>query len=72
MKNGRFEPKDKSFSKRDKEASEVDNCSDSSLVTLIFFRPHGLASLEVTLGNIFDKMCHINKQQQQYIEQVQF
>lgn len=37
MKNGRFEPEDKSFSKRDKEASEAGNCSDSSFVTLIFF-----------------------------------
>lgn len=35
MKNGRFEPKDKSFSKRDKDKSEAGNCSNSSFVTLI-------------------------------------
>lgn len=35
MKNGRFEPKDKSFSKRDKDKSGAGNCSYSSFVTLI-------------------------------------
>lgn len=48
MKNGRFEPKDKSFSKRDKEKSETGNCSYSSFVTLIL-GPSGLATLKVTL-----------------------
>lgn len=48
MKNGRFEPKDKSFSKRDKEKSEAGNCSYSSFVTLIL-GPSGLATLKVTL-----------------------
>lgn len=48
MKNGRFAPKDKSFSKRDKERSEAGNCSYSSFVTLILGLS-GLAALKVTL-----------------------
>lgn len=50
MKNGRFEPKDKSFSKRDKEGSEAGNCSYSSFVTFIL-ELSGLATLQVTLMN---------------------
>lgn len=48
MTNGRFEPKDKSFSKRDKERSDAGNCSYSSFVTLIL-GPSGLTALKVTL-----------------------
>lgn len=51
MKNGRFEPKDKSFSKRDKDKSEAGNCSYSSFVTLIL-GVSGQATFKVILTTL--------------------
>lgn len=56
MKNGRFEPKDKSFSKRDKDKSEAGNCSYSSFVTLIL-GASGQATLKVTLMTLSALLC---------------
>lgn len=49
MKNGRFEPKDESLSKRDKDESGAGNCSYSSFVTLVL-GASGPASLESGSG----------------------
>lgn len=56
MKNGRFEPKDKSFSKGDKEKSEAGNCSYSSFVTLIF-RSKWPGNPKVTLMTLLLLLC---------------
>lgn len=58
MKNGRFERKDKSFSKRDKEKSEAGNCSYSSFVTLILRRASGRGYAKVTLMTPLIALCY--------------